>query len=1618
MTDLQDEGGRHRSRTNGAHAAVRQMSDAEMKGIETKGVGNFTFDAVKAKEYQLPELTGQRTIDGFGSYSTALPAKNGAIEKAIPRKIEKIKFGIMDSVEIIKSAEFQVHERSLYKMPDRVPSHGGVLDPRLGVSNKNQKCQTCHQKLKECTGHFGYIKLELPVFHIGYFRSTLQILQCICKTCARVLLTDKDRRLTAKKFRLPNMERVRRENLFKGVLDKCKRAKSCPHCGQRNGPVKKAPSSLKLIHDQFNKDEQLMEEYHREFQQARKANSQLTDQNMKSAMDDLNPLRVQGLFKAIPDEDCELLDLAGRPENLLVTAIPVPPVCIRPSVEMDAGAGSNEDDLTVKLMQIVEVNNILRQGLEKGLPISNIAENWDFLQVQCAVYINSDLPGVTSMYQVPGKPTRGFVQRLKGKQGRFRGNLSGKRVDFSGRTVISPDPTLGVEEVGVPRQMAMMLTYPEKVTRNNIEKLRELVINGNNEYPGATFVYWNQENCNRAQQGQDSKPLPEKTMLKYGSRESRERNFANRLDIGDVVERHLEDGDIVLFNRQPSLHRLSIMAHRVKVLDGRTLRFNECVCAPYNADFDGDEMNLHVPQTEEARAEARELLGVAQNLSTPKNGEILVAATQDFLTCAFLLTSKDVFLTRQDVCRLASYFTGIQHVDEFRLDLPPPALVKPMTMWTGKQMFSLLLKPSLTDSTAVTLETKERIFGSFSSKKRSKPKIKRAKTSEDEDGGADALGPEPCMDLADGWVIFRSSELICGRLGKTTLGGGSKTGIFQVLSTDYGPASAVTVMNRLARLSAKMIGERGFSIGIDDVTPAEVLLKEKSVAISKHYDEVQEQIRQFHRGELERAAGCDLDTTLENTVTGALNQIRQEAASVCMKSLHACNSPLIMSQCGSKGSPINIAQMVACVGQQSVGGARAPNGFRDRTLPHFPRNDKSPEGKGFVANSFYSGLDPAEFFFHTMAGREGLVDTAVKTAETGYMSRRLMKALEDLYVHYDGSVRNAANAIMQIQYGDDSLDPVAMEGSDGLPVDFDRLFTLTSSSAYLEHLNNTICKDGGSKPGGLDLDDTDVLLPAEYEKAVQEEVKAHFDLLDESYFNQDVPRGKKAIKKKIRSLRDPGMKPLDGPLRCSRDFHMKLMGFLAQVGERLRDTRRRVKLPQDTRGDQVYEKLLKPVGFTRPQLQAFIMMCQKRHREKIVDPGSTVGAFGAQSIGEPGTQMTLKTFHFAGVASMNVTLGVPRIKEIINASRNIATPMIYAELEKDPNLGGHNQREDFEQAKSRARGVKMQLEKTTLGEVAELIRAEWVASDNNNSAVMKVKLDEKRLYDLQINDKEVRNVETGEIIKPARIQLNADAVRYMLADAPKIKVKVDQTMTDPTCPWSLEIDPVSKRDSRGGDKGRLNDVDVTIENLKAAVPSLVVAGIPTITKATIAHPEDDPRLNFEDPLVVIIVEGTGLLDVMGAHNVKGTTVVSNNIMEVVAVLGIEAARKTIIQEIQYTMQQHGMSIDDRHTMLLADCMTNRGEVLGITRFGIAKMKESVLMLASFEKTTDHLFDAALHGREDLITGVSESIIMGIPMPTGTGMFKLVQTPNGPHPDGPMLGELHGNRYDHFHGVLD
>ncbi|CAI7797052.1 unnamed protein product [Closterium sp. NIES-53] len=913
-------------------------------------------------------------------------------------------------------------------------------------------------------------------------------------------------------------------------------------------------------------------------------------------------------------------------------------------------------------------------------------------------------------------------------------------------------------------------------------------------------------------------------------------------------------------------------------------------------------------------------LSVENNLCTPKNGEILVASTQDFLTSAFLITRRDTFYDRASFCLLCSYMTD----GAMQVDIPTPALLKPIELWTGKQLIGVLVRPSAHDRIFVTLGVPEKTY----TKK----------------------GGPFCVN--DGFVFFRNSELLSGQLGKATLGNGSKQGLFALLMREYSAQVAAVCMNRLAKLSARWIGNHGFSIGIDDVQPSKHLYAEKQRAVEEGYDASLRHIKAFNEGRLTLQPGCNPAQTLEANITGELNRIREEAGKVCLRELHWRNSPLIMSQCGSKGSPINISQMVACVGQQSVGGKRAPNGFLHRSLPHFPRHDRSPQAKGFVANSFYSGLTPTEFVFHTMGGREGLVDTAVKTAETGYMSRRLMKALEDLSVAYDGTVRNASGGIVQMRYGDDGMDPAHMEGSDGGALNLDRTFTTCQALRPMRsdpplfpdemraHMQTRFAAPEYADPeseGGCSTRFRDSVLGF---------LDKQLGAIEGTRRRLGIPVTKEEAERGGREGEGEG-----GRGEGEGDA-MEVEGKDGKEGEASAGTGKAEgegegKGDGEREGEGKKEKVLERgvaekvarnlCGVTAKQLQLFLDTCIRRYQSKRMEPGTAVGAIGAQSIGEPGTQMTLKTFHFAGVASMNVTLGVPRIKEIINAAKNISTPIVTVKLETDNDVKA-------------ARIVKGRIEKTTLGEVVKSMKTVLTPSQ----AMLSIRLDMHRISALQLDITAYTVADAITTASRLRMKLKAQHIRVVSAD--KLLV------------YSPEQDR--------------RQLLFSLHSLRKKLPQVMVKGIASVERAVI-NDLGGGKYN-------LLVEGTNFGAVLGITGVDGCKTKSNHVMEVESVLGIEAARYAIMHEINYTMGSHGMTIDPRHMMLLADVMTYKGEVLGITRFGIAKMKDSVLMLASFEKTTDHLFDAAVHGRKDEIEGVSECIIMGIPMPVGTGLFKLKQ----------------------------
>jgi DNA-directed RNA polymerase III subunit RPC1 len=1037
----------------------------------------------------------------------------------------------------------------------------------------------------------------------------------------------------------------------------------------------------------------------------------------------------------------------------------------------------------MKQSEILLINEFIGKHMQTSGKMDIIQEDWDYLQLHVALYFNSEVSGIP-INLLPNKSSRGIVQRLKGKQGRFRGNLSGKRVDFSARTVISPDPNLQIHEVGVPDRVAKILTFPERVNATNIKKLRDMIRNGTDVHPGANYVQ---------QKGANFKKF-----LGYGNRDK----VASDLKLGDIVERHLVNGDIVLFNRQPSLHKLSIMCHQARVQPQRTFRFNECVCTPYNADFDGDEMNLHLPQTEEARAEALVLMGNRSNLVTPRNGELLIAATQDFITGGYLLTQRDEFLTKEKAMQLAACLLAGPD-SKMQIDLPPPAILKPRRLWTGKQIFSLILRPNMQDKVIANLSTKGKNYT----------------------GNLD-------MCIRDSYVVIRNSQLMCGSMDKNTMGSGTKNCIFYVILRDFGEELASRCMWRLARMASYFMMNRGFSFGISDVTPSHKLLEEKQKLLECGYKKCDEYIAEMKKGTLQCAPGCTAEQTLESMMLKELSNIRDHAAKACFRELHPTNSALIMAQSGSKGSNINISQMIACVGQQAINGKRVPNGFEDRSLPHFERFSKIPSARGFVQNSFYSGLTPTEFFFHTMAGREGLVDTAVKTAETGYLQRRLVKCLEDLVVQYDGTVRNAINEVVEFIYGGDGLDPAFME-TKNRPVDLDRqLMHILARYPYRDQ----------------------VKLKSEEIKNAAEEILAR-------------PEYEKS----------------------RTDFKKECLNFFTKFSSQITETEKKF-----SKIGKIADEVNR---ITKGQIEEFLSVTNEKFNRSIIEPGTAVGALGAQSIGEPGTQMTLKTFHFAGVASMNITQGVPRIVEIINATKTISTPIIEAQIEDNKSI-------EF------ARKVKARIEKTTLGEITSFF--EEVYRDDDCYLIAKIDLNRIRVLGLEVN---------------------ADTIKYSICTS-KIKLKPAQVQIHG--PSIIVIHP--DRTKYG------NMINIELQRLLNLVPKVVISGISTVSRAVIAIDDSKGESTYK-----LCVEGAGLRDVMATIGVIGKQTKSNNIYEVYQSLGIEAARTTIIREITEVMEGHGMSVDYRHIMLLASQMTSRGEVLGITRHGLAKMRESVLNLASVSK---------------------------------------------------------------------
>ncbi|XP_014661495.1 PREDICTED: DNA-directed RNA polymerase II subunit RPB1-like [Priapulus caudatus] len=1254
---------------------------------------------------------------------------------------------------------------------------------------------------------------------------------------------------------------------------------------------------------------------------------------------------VHEIFKNIPDDHSMVLGMDPkytRPDWMIVTVIPVPPLCVRPAVVM-FGSARNQDDITHKLSDIVKANNQLLRDEQNGAAAHIIAEDVKMLQFHVATMIDNDMPGLQRALQKSGRPLKSIKARLKGKEGRIRGNLMGKRVDFSARAVITPDPNLAIDQVGVPRTIASNLTFPEIVTPFNIDRMQALVQRGANQYPGAKYII--RDNGDRI----DLRFHPKPSDL--------------HLQCGYKVERHIRDDDVIVFNRQPTLHKMSMMGHRVKILPWSTFRLNLSVTTPYNADFDGDEMNLHVPQSMETRAEVTEIMMVPRNIITPQSNRPVMGIVQDSLCAVRKMTKRDVFLEKHEMMNLLMW------LPPWDGKVPQPAILKPKPLWTGKQVFSLIIPGN------VNL-------------------IRTHSTHPDEED----TGPYKWLSPGDTKVLIEGGELITGIICKKTVGP-SAGSLLHVVALELGHKLAADLYGNIQTVVNNWLLLEGHSIGIGDCIADPQTYKEIQDTIKKAKQEVIDVIEKAHNDELEPTPGNTLRKTFENMVNRILNDARDKTGSSAQKSLSDFNNFKAMVVAGSKGSKINISQVIACVGQQNVEGKRIPFGFRHRTLPHFIKDDYGPESRGFVENSYLAGLTPSEFFFHAMGGREGLIDTAVKTAETGYIQRRLIKAMESVMVRYDGTVRNSMDQLVQLRYGEDGLD--------GTAVEFQMLASLKPSNKAFEKKFKFDISNERKLKRILNEDIVKELLGS---AQAQAEIETEWDQLakDRDVIRTVFPSGDSRVvlpcnlqrmiwnAQKIFHINTRSPSDLH-PLRVIegvRDLSKKLI--IVEGEDRLSKQAQEnatLNINAMLRSTLCTKRVAEEYKLTTESFEWLLGEVESRFQHAQAQPGEMVGPLAAQSLGEPATQMTLNTFHYAGVSAKNVTLGVPRLKEIINVSKKPKTPSLTVFLT------GQAAR-DAEKAKD----VLCRLEHTTLRKVTantaiyydpdpqntviaedqEFVNIYYEMPDFDPTRIspwlLRVELDRKRMTDKKLTMEQISEKINAAFGDDLNCIFNDD-------NAEKLVLRI-RIMNNDENKFQDDEEVVDKMDD-----------DMFLRCIEANMLSdMTLQGIESIGKVYMHLPSTDIKKRIvitEDGEFKAISEwlletdGTSLMKVLSERDVDPIRTTSNDICEIFAVLGIEAVRKAIEREMNYVISFDGSYVNYRHLALLCDIMTQKGHLMAITRHGINRQDTGPLMRCSFEETVDILMDAAASAEVDWMKGVSENIMLGQLARLGTGSFDLL-----------------------------
>lgn len=864
----------------------------------------------------------------------------------LQKKIDSISFKVLDPKTIRAMSAIQVKTDETYDK-DGYPMEEGLMDPHLGVINPGIKCKTCGQTMKYCPGHFGSLELVRPVVHAKFSKQVDEFLNATCRECGKIVLPPE--KLAVIKLKLENKE-IEVNAIAKKIKTMTAKIKRCPYCQALKAKVKlDKPTNFSIDKER------------------------------------LYPNEIRAWLEKIPDEHVKLFGINPehlRPEWLVLTVLPIPPITIRPSITLESGIKS-EDDLTHKLVDIIRINQRLKENIEAGAPQLIIEDLWDLLQYHATTYFDNQIAGVPPAKHRSGRPLRTIVQRLKGKKGRFRYNLTGKRVNYAARTTICADPYLSINEVGVPEEIAKELTVPERVTEWNKKKYKNMIKNTD------LVVSIVRPDGRRKIVSEDNK-----------------KEIAEEIDVGYIIERSLINGDIVLFNRQPSLHRLSMLGHYVRIHKDKTFKLNPIVCKPYNADFDGDEMNLHAPQTEEGKAEARELTLVQNHVLSPRYGAPIITLDEDGISGTFVLTMHQTEFTKEEAFK---YFYEME-----LQEIPAPDRGN---KYSGKLIFSQLLPKDL------NLEYESKL----------------GKTLRKIDPKGEVFKEELKFDAH---VKIVNGTLVSGVIDDESLGEG-KGKLVDILAKNYEPKVLERFYYHLNRIVGDLLLKKGMTVGLDEYYISERIEKHKEKEIAEYLKKSADIVKKYENKTLELIPGRNLDDSFEiqmirlgmETKEKIQAELLKEKLGKVLRKKPILNSA-IMIVSGSRGSAINLMNISGFWGQASVREGRPKHGFKNRVHALNKKGDVSALAGGFITTNFMQGMNPVEYFYHAIGGRQGEVDTGVSTKVSGYLYRRLANSLKDLSVKENLSVKSGDGKIVQFSYGEDGVFPMKSFRGKAINLDF------------------------------------------------------------------------------------------------------------------------------------------------------------------------------------------------------------------------------------------------------------------------------------------------------------------------------------------------------------------------------------------------------------------------------------------------------------------------------------------------------------------------------------------------------------------------------------------------------